>query len=311
MFPGCPPEIHGLEQGTPDPLFHPSHFLSTDPPPAAGADPPDMATLSANLTARYRPQLTELDHILSSCGAAAPSSHPRTSIFEVPYSESSEKHDRPGDLHGPLETAGSLSENFLLEYTQGLSMQDVGWGCVTPGKLRSLMSLHTAAFDYSHRDATVARVEASNLLDHLRASMQQAVNGAAVESAPDPPGSHVLFLIGHDTNLASVAGLLHLNWLADGRRNDTPPGSALVFELWQKPHSGDSYVRVFYMAQTLEQMRSAAPLLPSNGPQRIPLRLDGCSRSSGSVCTWSAFSRLVDSVIDPADVIRNTAAAAR
>ena len=30
-----------------------------------------------------------------------------------------------------------------------------------------------------------------------------------------------LFLIGHDTNLSNIAGLLNLTWIFDGRRDDT------------------------------------------------------------------------------------------
>ena len=69
-----------------------------------------------------------------------------------------------------------------------------------------------------------------------------------------------LFLIGHDTNIASIAGLLDLDWIADGRRDDTPPGGALVFELWQPAAGSEDFVRIYYTTQTLEQMRSASVL---------------------------------------------------
>ena len=48
--------------------------------------------------------------------------------------------------------------------------------------------------------------------------------------AKGPVGAAV-FLIGHDTNLAAVAGLLGLDWHDPARPDDYPPGGALVFDL--------------------------------------------------------------------------------
>lgn len=56
-------------------------------------------------------------------------------------------------------------------------------------------------------------------------------------------------------NLTSIGGLLDLDRIADRRRNDTPPGGALVFELWKNLKSGEFSVRTHFTVQTLEQMR--------------------------------------------------------
>jgi 4-phytase/acid phosphatase len=85
------------------------------------------------------------------------------------------------------------------------------------------------------------------------------------------PGDRVLILIGHDTNLSNIAGALGLDWIVDGRRNDTPTGGALVFELWKATHTGAFSVRIFYSAQTLDQMRTVAPLSLQSPPERLPL----------------------------------------
>ncbi len=64
--------------------------------------------------------------------------------------------------------------------------------------------------------------------------LQQAVTGKQVPGALGELGDRAVILVGHDTNLANIAGMLNLNWLIDGRRDDTPPGGALVFELWEQ-----------------------------------------------------------------------------
>jgi 4-phytase/acid phosphatase len=171
-----------------------------------------------------------------------------------------------------------------------MPMQDVGWGCVDGARLRRLIGLHTAAFSLRQRSAATAGAQAANLLDRIRTAMEQAV---AQANAPDPHSSAALFLVGHDTNLANVAGALGLNWVADGRSDDTPPGSALEFELWRNRRTGVYSVRVFYTAQTLDQMRNSSVLTDANPPQRIPLHIAGCVGSGGTGCTWNSFSGLL------------------
>jgi len=108
-----------------------------------------------------------------------------------------------------------------------------------------------------------------------------------------------LILVGHDTNLTNIAGALDLSWLIDGRRDDTPPGGALVFELWQEGSASDYSVRAYYTAQTLDQMRNATPLSLVNPPDRAPLFIPGCSKADAS-CSWDTFRPAVREAIDAA-----------
>jgi len=89
-----------------------------------------------------------------------------------------------------------------------------------------------------------------------------------------------------------------MTWIVDGRRDDTPPGGALIIELWKNRKSEDYSVRLYYTAQTLEQMRSTATLSPTNPPQRAPIFLPGCSKEDFS-CTWPEFSNAIRQAIDP------------
>jgi 4-phytase / acid phosphatase len=127
--------------------------------------------------------------------------------------------------------------------------------------------------------------------------MGQAVTGKPTKGALAKPGDRALFLVGHDTNLTNVAGLLNLTWIADGRRDDTPPGSALVFELWRSRTGKEDFVRLYYTAQTLEQMRAATVLTLANPTDRVPLFIPGCSRQDFS-CAWPEFSQLLLRMLD-------------
>jgi hypothetical protein len=102
--------------------------------------------------------------------------------------------------------------------------------------------------------------QASNLVEHIVRSLQQAAKGKRITRSAGKPSDRALFLIGHDTNLTTVSGLLGLTQIADGRRDDTPPGGALAFELWKDRKSRAFSVRTYFTVQTIEQMRTATEL---------------------------------------------------
>jgi 4-phytase/acid phosphatase len=301
LFPGCRTNVQFLPEGTNDPLFH---FHPTQD--QLGIKTPAQATAAiagriggdpANLTEAYRTQLGTLDTILATCGTASSAQQKRVSLFDIPATLTPGSGGHVAELRGPLNTASTLVENLLLEYTQGMESSNVGWGCVDGPKLRTLMELHSAATDFTERTPVLAKIVASNLLNIIDKSIEQAVTKKAIHGIPGKLGDRALFLIGHDTNLTNIAGLLNLTWIADGRRDDTPPGGALIFELWRDRKSGQFSVRTFFTVQTLEQMRSSATLTLSNPPARVPVFLPGCSEKDFS-CALPAFTQTVQHAID-------------
>jgi len=301
MFPGCKVSVHSQPDGVADPLFSPrkANVGHSDPKLAAAAIAGRIGGNPANPTETYRPQLAALDRILAGCGRLPPNPQ-RTSIFDIPASLKPGSGDSPVSVRGPLATASTLAENLLLEYTQGMSDADTGWGCVDGATLRYVMQANIAAWNYADRTPAVARIYASNLLNHIRLTMEQSVTGKPVHGALGQPGDRLVILVGHDTNIVTLAGALGIDWIADGRADDSPPGGALVFELWRSRHAG-SFVRISFTAQTLEQMRNSAPLTPANPPVEAPIFVPACSGSDLS-CPWDGFSAALRQATDPAYV---------
>lgn len=295
MFPGCGVEVHTRPEGTHDPMFHGMSPSAGQPDPALetatirgriGGDP-------ANLTLAYHAQLDALEHVLSGCGHAPPGSRKPASLFDIPSTLEIGTARHPVEMRGPLMTASTLTENLLLEYTDG--MKDVGWGCVDGASLRFLMQLHSADEGLKDRSPAIARLNSANFLSHILAAMEQQVSERQTADAPGKPGDRLLILSGHDTNVANVAGTLGLHWILDGRSDDTPPGGALVFELW-RDDAGAYSVRVEYMAQSLEQMRSAQQLTLSHPPDHVPVFVPACGRADLS-CSWQGFAADVRGVL--------------
>jgi 4-phytase / acid phosphatase len=300
LMPGCSIEVHSLSEGTRDPLFHPfdTGVGNSEKQLALAAVSGRISNNPAGLVEAYRPQLQALEEVLtgdkSGGASAAASSRPKASLFDVPSSLGPGKGDHLVDLRSPLGTAATMAENLLLEYTEG--MADAGWGRVDEDKLRELMQLHTANADIERRTSYIARIQSANMLARVLDSMQQAISQKPVTGALSKPSDRVLILVGHDTNLTNISGALDLSWLIDGRRDDTPPGGALVFEVWREG-SGDYSLRTYYTAQTLDQMRNATPLTLETPPERSLVFVPGCSRADGS-CAWGAFQSAVRAGFD-------------
>ncbi len=307
LTPGCVLDVQALPEGAADPLFHSLE---------AGVGHPDKLLATAAVSGRiggdpqglseaYRPQLEELEDVLHSCtpDANCKGADMRSpqSIFDIPSSIAPGKSDHLVELHTPLGVAATMAENLLLEYTEGMDAANVGWDRVDINKLRGIVQLHTANEDLTARTGYIARAQCSNLLFHILRTMEQAAGVHGVTGALTRPEDRLLILVGHDTNLANISGALGLSWLIDGRRDDTPPGGALVFELWRKRGTSEYSVRTFYEAQTLDQMRNATPLSVKSPPERVPVFVPGCSRADNS-CAWETFQQAVHAGIDSAFV---------
>ena len=294
LFPGCNIQVPSLPEGTNDPLFHlpPEDIAHADTAVTTAAIGGRIGNNPDSLTEAYRPELAAFDNILATCGKAVPNSPKRTSLFDIPATLSAGQGDHLADLRGPINTASTLAENLLLEYTEGMDKAEVGWGCVDGPTIRSLIALHTAATDFTQRTPAIANLQAARLLNYIRLAMEQAVEQHPVEGASGKNSDRALFLIGHDTNILNMAGTLNLTWIVDGRRDDTPPGSTLIFELWKHRGTGTYDVKIYFSAQTLEQMRYAKTLTLNAPPQRVPVFIPGCSKSDFS-CSWASFSQVM------------------
>jgi 4-phytase/acid phosphatase len=304
LAPGCTVEVRSMPENTLDPLYRTAE---------TGVGKPDKELAVAallgriggdpnNLTEANRPQLQALEEVLLGCNPGAEcgkAGEPQPkSLFDIPATIAPGKGSRLYELHSPLGLASAMAANLLLEYTEGMDAANVGWGRVDIHKLRELMPLTMTQQDLWAHTGYIAREESSNLLSHILQSMEQTVKTQPVAGALSKPGDRLLILVGHDSNIAAISGVMNLTWIADGTVNETSPGGALLFELWKNHASGQYSVRTYYTAQTLDQMRNSTPLSLAHPPLRLPVYVPGCGRADGS-CAWTAFEQMLKAEIDP------------
>ncbi|MBV8197455.1 MAG: histidine-type phosphatase [Candidatus Eremiobacteraeota bacterium] len=283
--PGCNIAV-GYAPKDPDTLFDPLPGVGTvDKAESTAAV---MAAAGGNLNTLTQENASTFALMERVLGCTGPSSCKK--ISSDPTTVDNSGDGGLASLNGGLDEAGDVAENLLLEYTDGHA--DVGWGRVDHTTLVQLLKLHELGKEIEH-NRYAARAHSSNIMVHaVLQTLQEGATDRPVAGTRVPAQSRFVFFSGHDTQLAEFAGLLRISWQIPGdARNDTPPGSAVIFELHKRPGGAD-FVRTFFTAQSLDAMRAG------NGedPLRVPIHIPGCPSLD---CPFATFNRVVNSAIDP------------
>ena len=296
LLPGCAVAVNSELEGRRDALFDPieAGIAKPDWEIAAKAVRERLGNDPRHFLDLHRAAFEALQFVLEGGGSAP------KKLIERPEEISGTATGKSVRLNEQLSLASTLSEDLLLEYTDGMQGKDLGWGRLDADTLFRILELHAAFADLTRRTTYLARTRGSNLLDHVLLSMEQAATGKAVPGALGPPGAAVLILVGHDTNLSNLSGMLGLSWHLPGYQpDDTPPGGALIFSLWQQPGTAQYFVRTQYLAQTLQQMRSATTLTLAAPPAKEDVAVAGCESATGSFgCSWETFAKTLQRAID-------------
>jgi 4-phytase/acid phosphatase len=154
-------------------------------------------------------------------------------------------------LTGPIAQTSGTAEAILMAYAEGRAMPEVGWGRVAPEQLQQLSQLHALLFDVYARPAYMA--------ERVAALMRRKI----VHLLEDEHAPRLSVLVGSDNNIVALASVLGMHFQMPGYAKDDPPiGGALGIELWRDRVDGQAYVRVFYQAQSLQQLRSLQAQAP-------------------------------------------------
>ena len=240
--------------------------------------------------------LTMMQSILLGCGSepcSAAQKQGKKVLLEQESKVSPGKGDALVTIKSPLHNASTFAENFSLEYTEGMPMSQVAWGHVSAKQVGELLQLHTDYSDVALRTAPIARIYAGGLANGILATLQQAGDDRVVDHAVGGPGQRFVFLVGHDTNITTLAGMLGLHWkINEAPIDPTSPGGALVFELHRNRTTRAQTVRAYYVTQTMDQMRETVQLDLHVQPQRVPVAIPGCGGGMDD-CSLRQFGDLV------------------
>lgn len=288
--------VHLLLSGKADPLFHPLKGEAADfPAPGSLPDfPPTVSgqaadAITVTINATNPSTSSQLKSILEKLGdknSEVEFNSLEKALGCSPGCVSSEplaiksEADGSASMGGALATASTVSEAFMLEYGDGWQPNDIAWGnwgsdmATIRKELQKVLELHVDAYKLVQRNPVGASMQASNLANEIvqifnrRAHLstrcpqgrgpctpcpQQVAEGQ--EICP-PDSADLIFVVGHDTNIGTLGGMLGLDWdleEAELPPDDMPPGGALIFELWENPTSPTHWVvRAYFITMKLE-----------------------------------------------------------
>jgi len=302
LAPTCSIEVHIHNASGLDPLFEAGAFAGVaNHEELAAAIRGRLGGEPRWWPSAYQRPLEELQQVLLNCEKNVPCNTPAATkkLLDDTSIIKAAKISDMVQIDGPVSKGADFAENFLLQYTEGFPMAQVGWGRVSRSELNALMTMNTGYHDYVLRTPYFTQIGASDLASRIGATLQQAADEKSVPGAIGGPDARFLLLLGHDSNLTWLGGLLHLNWLLPNQPvNATPPGSALVFELHRNPKTNKFYLQVYFMSQTLDQMRYKTPLTTGHGPSIATIFVPGCSTDATNRCPLERFQNLIQSTVD-------------
>jgi 4-phytase/acid phosphatase len=193
---------------------------------------------------------------------------------------------------------------FVMQYTDGFPTGDVAWGRLTLDTLSQETRFAILQMNIEMRSPYINRVQSSNAGSHVLRSMSQAISGSNLRGAFGDAKSRVLVVISSDAYVDGLAGLLGLHWQLPGYQPDfCAPGGAIVFELRQSKRTKGYLVRVFYTAQTFDQLRNLTPLTLEEPPATMQLTIPGGSSSATDLdVKFATFKKLLNKAIDQKSV---------
>ena len=303
LIPGATILVHSYSlldtntgQPVPDPVFDPvAANVATVDTERAATEAQGIFGSGAALAAAYSGEYALIRSVLAPAGTVDPTTNQIT-LTAFPMAVEAGAAINVGGLN----TMTSANDPFVMQYADGFALTNVAWGRLSLDTLSQQTRLNVLEMNIAMRLPYVNRVQSSNAGSHVLRTMKQAMSGGNLRGAFGSGKSQVLVIISSDFYLAGLAGLLGLHWQLPGFQPDfVGPGGALVFELRQWKKSKGYLVRVFYTAQTFDQLRNLTHLTLAEPPATMQLTIPGGSSSATNLdVKFDTFQKLLSKAID-------------
>jgi 4-phytase/acid phosphatase len=317
LIPSFPPPVHSFSVNpqVPDPVFDPiAAGVAKVDPNLAAAQVQGIFNSGEALASAYSGEFSLIRSVLFDYPLGTlpppptpqycPSSQTQTPCIDptaipIPLTANTQNIMTGNVINaGGLSDTDGASDPFVMQYADGFAPNDVAWGRLPTLELLSQTTrIIDTKFSIQVRTPCLSQVQSSNAASHILRTMQQAVTGSKVPGAFGGVGSRIVAAISSDTYVAGLAGLLNMHWQLPGYQPDfCAPGGALVFELRQSKRG--YLVRVFYTAQTFDQLRNLTPLTLNEPPATIQLLVPGGSSSATDLdVDFGVFQKLMSNAI--------------
>jgi 4-phytase/acid phosphatase len=309
LLPSAPVSVHSYPLGTADAVFDPiaAGLVTLD---SARATQEAMAVFGsgAAVQSAYSAEYAVIRSALySNSGGVAQTGEVDPTSIPIPLTVNTSSVQTANVINtGGLGDTLYAADPFVMEYTDGLPMSQVAWGALTLPQISQQTRVITEDFAIEMETPYLNQLQSSNAAAHILRSMEQAANNTSIPGAFGRVGTKLYVINSSDAYVNGVASLLHMHWLLPGYQADyCPPGGTLVFELRQSQSTGQYIVRIYYTAQTFDQLRNLTPLSLSAPPATQQLLIPNGGNSDTSLdVPFATFDQLLWQAIN-ANYVQN------
>ncbi|WP_395370134.1 histidine-type phosphatase [Komagataeibacter diospyri] len=289
LLPGCPVTPGSLPPGTHDPVFN---DLPTQAGPAL--QHAIMTELSTTLAQdqKTRPaNVRQAQAMAQAVVQPAGCSTTDSPCFTQP--DRATWHKGAPHLSGGLSQSADVAEDMLLEYAQGMSCADIGWGYPD---MRHVIDVLQPAHNHASRLVRRLPVLAFPRGHVLAGMITDLLTGGSVHG---PAGdmiavtTPIILFAGHDSTLDMLAAIFGLDWSFSDLPDPTGPDTTLGFETWRMP-DGQRRVRAVIFHQGLDALRTEQSMTAE--PETLPL--PACHPGQDGSCTLGDFTRTFTERLD-------------
>ncbi|MFS2222421.1 histidine-type phosphatase [Pantoea sp. B65] len=288
-FPGCGVAIHSLATDN-DPLFQ-SDQMGLAKLDAAKARAGILTAMGGSLSAaeqQLAPEVARLKEAVCQPASPCPAFDKRWQIKQ--------EDDGRFTVSG-LSTLANMAETFRLAWSENQPKPQVAFGHArSADEVAKLMPLLTAKYDFTSDVPYIARRGGSMLMDQISKALQQGVT----PQRDAPPDVRWLLYVAHDTNISYLRTMLNFSWqLGNYPRGNIPPASSLVFERWRDSRSQQRFIRIYFQAQTLDQIRALQTIDQQHPQLKQELSGKDCQLTAvGTLCPYPSTIRRITASID-------------
>jgi 4-phytase/acid phosphatase len=292
MFPGCGEQAVSV-LGQQDALFQTAK-MGFAPLDLVTAEAEIMSAIGGNLKqakALLKPELDRLKKAACIEGNICP-------FYEVEWKLN---YKNGGFKITGLSDASSIGESFRLQYSEGLPLSKVAFGHGRTAKeVSALGSLHQAKYDFINDTPHIAKRGGSQLMNQINLALLQGTNLEKNDLLGNPPNVPLFIIVAHDTNLSYLRTMLGFTWqLGEYRKGNIPPTGTLTWQRFLDRKTGKRFIRTFFTAQSMDQIRSLTPLNADNLPLQTEFDLGGCEKTKvGTLCPLKSFAHKMEKIID-------------
>lgn len=289
-FPGCiVPIIHKEKLGTMDPTFFP--VIKDDSPTFKEsaiasinqiADANGIEGLNKKLDNAYN----DMSKIINYANSANCLNDKQCDFTALPTKLIIEKGKEPG-ITGPLRTGTSIADAFILQYYEGAPLTDIAWGKIKNNEqFEKLVAIKENYNTVLFGSPVVAKQIAANLVNYINQTFSEKNNK-----------SKFTFLVGHDSNVASLFSAIKIkSYTLANQFETTPIGGKVVFQKWRDNKTGEALMKIEYFYQSTDQIRNLTQLNRKTPPQKIVLEMENCPINKDGFCSFSAFKQIMNDV---------------